>query len=424
MLEDFGWNLKERSALRITFCLFLVSLFLRSLALWLLPETHLSDNAITAYLGAADLIRNGEGFLDTSYPVFAPPLYAVIIAFIQTMFGNDQILIKIAQIIADSATSVTIFFIMREILNARVGLLSGSIYTIYPYAIYASTYIGSEAFFTFFLSVFVWFFTLSIKYQKLPFWVFAGFALGVTTMTRGTTQFLPLFMGLLLLRSKEGRLLRDLGNYLLFCFCFALVISPWTIRNYVVLHEFVPVATGASVFLQGSAERFLTIEGKKKEWPQWFDQIKTKGIIRPHPGASPVQWDRFQWRAGFESYRYQIENDPWSLVRFLGTKFARLWYATESGKNHTLIFASNVGIYLLAVLGLLILQVRKDPLTWILTFVVGYIVLLHWVSLPSFRYMVPAMPYIIGWAAVATLTIIDLSRGKKHLTSPRKTTAL
>lgn len=393
------------STFRITCTLFLISLFLRSMALWLLPETHLSDNAVTAYLGAADLIRSGEGFLAPSYPVFAPPLYAVLIAFSQMIFGGDQIPIKIAQIIADSATTVTLFFIMRELLDARVALLSGAVYAIYPYAIYASTYIGSEAFFTFFLSIFVWLFTLAIKYQKLPFWIFAGFVLGVATMTRGTTQFFPLFAGLLLLRSREGKLLRDLKHYLLFCSCFALIIAPWTIRNYLVLHEFVPVATGASVFLQGSAERFLTIEGKKREWPKWFDQLKANGIIQPSPGASPVQWDKFQLRAGLESYRNQLVSDPWGLVGFIFAKFTRLWYATESGKNHGVILISNIGIYLLAIGGIVVVQVRRDPLPWILTFVVGYIVLLHWVSLPLFRYVVPIMPYIIGLAAVAVLAL-------------------
>lgn len=406
------------STFRITSALFLISLLFRSLALWLLPEAHLSDNAVTAYLGAADLIISGEGFRTPAYPVFAPPLYAVMIALSQMMFGSEQIPIKIAQIIADSATTVSLFFIMRELLDTRVGLLSGAVYAIYPYAIYASTYIGSETFFTFFLSIFVWLFTLAIKYQKLPYWTSAGLALGVATMTRGTTQFLPLFVGLLLMRSREGERLRDLKHYLLLCACFALVISPWAIRNYLVLNEFVPVATGASVFLQGSAERFLTIDGKKSEWPKWFDQLRAKDIISPGPGASAVQWDRFQLRAGLESYRDQMVNDPWALVCFVLKKFARLWYATESGSNHAVVFVSNIGLYLLAIGGTVILRVRKDPFAWILIFVVGYIVLLHWVSLPLFRYVLPVMPYIIGLAAVALLTIKGAIDDKRHRELP------
>lgn len=403
------------STFRVICALFLMSLLLRSLALWLMPETHLSDNAVTAYLGAASLIRFGEGFFDASYPVFAPPLYAVLIAFAQMVLGGDEVPIKIVQVIVDSATTVTLFFLMRELVDARVALLSGATYAMFPYAIYATTYIGSETFFTFFLSIFVWLFTLAIKYQKLSCWMFAGLALGVATMTRGTTQFFPLFAGLLLLKSREGKLSRDLSHYFLFCFCFALIISPWTIRNYLVLHEFVPVATGASVFLQGSAERFLTIEGKKREWPEWFEQLRANGIIQPSPGSSPVQWDRFQLRAGIESYRYQLVNDPWGLARFILVKFARIWYATESGRNHGVILASNIVLYLLAAGGIVILQVRKNPHAWILTFVVGYIVLLHWISLPLFRYLVPVMPYIIGLAAVALLTLRDLAnQGKGH----------
>lgn len=396
----------------IVAAIFLISLLARALALWFFPETHLSDNAITAYLGAAQLLRTGEGMLDPSYPVFAPPLYAVLIAFLQTLFGDGQLPIKFAQVTVDSATSVILFFIMKELFTARVGSLAGLVYSIYPFSIYASTYIGSETFFTFFLSIFVLLFIVAVKYQKWQFWVAAGVTLGVTTMTRGTTQFFPLFVGLLLFKSKKGQLLRDMRNYLLFCFCFILILLPWTIRNYLVLHEFVPVATAASVFQQGSAERFLTIDGKNKELPKWYEHMRARGIPPPPPGASAVQRDRFQLRAGLESYWDQATNDPWSLVSFLLMKFARLWYATESGRNHSLIFASNVGIYLLGLGGLIILLVRKHPFSWILSFVIGYMVLLHWVSLPLFRYILPIMPYVIGLAVVGGMTIMEFINGK------------
>ena len=223
---------ETRLTWKIMSIFFFSSLILRGLTLWLSPVEHLGTNAEIAFLGGAEMILNGKGLMDYKYPVFIPPLYAILIAFGSWMFGHDQLPIKVLQIVADSATTCVVMLIAREILGFRTALISGGLLIVYPFSIYASTYIGSETLFTFFLSCCILFFLWATSSSRLAWYLLAGCMLGVATLIRGTTQFFPLLTPVLLALLHRTISKRVIVGYLGFCFCFALMIAPWTVRNY------------------------------------------------------------------------------------------------------------------------------------------------------------------------------------------------
>ena len=402
-------NSEEQVAWKILVAFFLSSLVVRGLALWLTPVEHLSTNAEIAYLGGAKMILSGKGLMDPSYPVFTPPLYGILIAIGSWIFGHDQLPIKVLQIVADSATTSVVMLIAREMLGFRTALVTGGLLVVYPFSIYACLYIGSETLFAFFLSCFMLFFLRATSSSRLAWYLLAGGALGVATLIRGTTQFFPLVAPVLLILLHRTISKRVIVGYLGLCFCFALVIAPWTVRNYLVLKEIVPVATAASVFLQGSHEDFLTIDGKISGFPKYFSELEKRGIVGPPPGAAPVQMDRYLFRAGLENYKIRAETDPLSFVPFMLSKFGRMWYATESGRNHAIILFANLPLYILAIGGGISLfrQHLAPRSIWILPFVIAYFSALHWISLPLFRYALPIMPYVIVLASVGALVWFD-----------------
>lgn len=386
--------------------IFVVSLSIRLAAVWFLPETHLGTNAEIAYLGGAHRLVEGRGFGDPEYPVFTPPLYAIFIAGSLLLFQDGQGPVKLAQAIADSLTVVLLYLIARQLFGLRTALLAAIAWSVYPFSIYAVTYIGTETFFTLFLSIFVLLSIYAIERGDLRYYVSAGLVLGLATLLRGTTQYYPLVFLLLLwsLFRNEPRVV--VPRYLAFCLAFVAVIFPWSLRNYRVLGDVIPVGTGASVFLQGSSEEFFTVDGKAKGYPRYFELMRSRGI-QPPPNATPAQADRFLLRAGMENYKMRFESEPLSIGRFLLKKFARLWYATESGQNHFRILAVNILIYPLAVLGTALAWRRRLTLAWVIHALLAYFILLHWLTLPLFRYMLPVMPYVIALAAWA---IVDLGR--------------
>jgi len=391
--------------------LFGVALFIRLTALWILPEPHLDTNATIAFLGGAHILLEGKGFSDPSYPLFTPPLYTVFISILWSLFGVDQVSIKLAQALADSVTVVVIYLIVQEIFNVRTALLSGALWAVYPFAIYPTIYIGTETVFTFFLSLFVLLTVYGIKYGKWQYASGAGVMLGLATLTRGTTQFLPFLFPLALFALKKNKN-HWLLNYGTFLLAFALVLLPWGLRNYLIFHEFIPVATAGGVFLWGSTEKFLTIEERERELPVFFAKLRSRGLEQPSKGSNPTQSDKYLFMAGIENYKMRLENDPSSLVPFLLKKFLRLWYATESGNNHGLILGINLPVYLLAIIGAVLSWTSKNELSFLLLGLLGYFVLLHWAALPLFRYMVPIMPYVIAFAGFAIMTIMESSKSK------------
>ena len=395
----------KQTRIKIVSGFFVASLFIRLLTVSIFPETHLGTNAKIAYLEGAHLIVEGDGLRDPSYPVFTPPLYAVFIAMSLYLFGDGQIPVKIAQAFADSLTVVMVYLITKHIFGYTTAFLSIAILSIYPFVIYPVTYIGTETFFTLFLSIFVLLCIYAVKYEKLGYYLAAGIVLGLATLIRGTTQFYPLFfLPILASLRKMDKIM--LQSYLVFIVSFGLVILPWSLRNYVVLNDFIPVATAGSVFLQGSSEKFFTIDGKTKELPKYFEVLRLKGITKPSTSSRPSEKDRFLMRAGLENYRVRLESDPLSMFPFMLKKFFRLWYSTESGRNHGIILAINMLIYPFALGGIILAWVRRKELALLLLGLILYFVILHWVSLPLFRYMVPVMPYVIGLGSFAVIALM------------------
>lgn len=376
--------------------LFLVAVIVRLAVLWIVPAPPIDDSAQAAYLAGAHKLLHGEGFRDPSYPVYAPPLYGMFIAFWQSIFGDDLGPVKIAQVMVDSVTVILLFLIMREIFNVRTGLLTAAVLAVYPFAIYLAISIASEPLVTCLLAGFVLLAIYSVKLQKLRYFAAAGMVLGLATLTRGTTQFMPFFLFVVLLPfAYRIRILRNvLTASLIFIGAFIFAIAPWTIRNYVVLDDFIPVATGGGiVVLMGSQEEYLTIPGK----PDMFEKYP------PIQGSKPSEVDKYWRNAGIAEHIHHLETDPLGFLKFTAIKFLRLWYATESGDNHQWTLGGNLSLYLLACLGLVMALRTQQYLVLIPLFVIGYYALLHWVSLPLFRYMMPVMPYVIGLASFGAL---------------------
>ena len=87
--------------------IFLVSFIFRVTTLLILPEPQVSYNAQFAYIKGAQMLVEGQGFADPTFPVYTPPLYSLVIASLDFLFGGDgTVAIKIVQIVLDSATAV------------------------------------------------------------------------------------------------------------------------------------------------------------------------------------------------------------------------------------------------------------------------------------------------------------------------------
>lgn len=394
--------------------LFLVALLLRLAAVGAI-DPILGMNAEFAFLGGAQRLVSGNGFGDPSYPILTAPLYAVFIAIGLELFGDDQAPIKLAQAVADSLTVVLLYFICRRIFEERVARVAAAMAAIYPFSIYAAASIGEETFFGLFLACFVWLGLQAIDSGRWWLHCAAGALLALATLVRASVQYYPAFW-LLTLCALDGLNRRTLARFAAFGTCFVLLIAPWTVRNYLVLGEFIPVAVnGALPALAGADEGFFTIPGRNERFRSYYAQIEARGIETPDSQATASEWEQFHRRAALERYRIRFETDPWSFPGLLVKKFARLWYGTESGSNQLPILLINAFVYPFCLLGIWSCMRRREMKALILLMPVVYLVMLHWVTFAMFRYMVPVMPYLLAFAAVAVVASIDRFAGSNTL---------
>ncbi|HRB81211.1 MAG TPA: glycosyltransferase family 39 protein [Nitrospira sp.] len=393
--------------------IFAIAIALRVLGFILLPEPPLPYNALFAYLKGAELLRSGASFGDPFFFFFTATIYSLIFDFVGSVSEASTIGIRIAQMVIDSLTAVLTCLLARELVSARVATFAGIAWALYPFAIYSTQYVGTEVLFAFFLLAFLLYFVWAIKHESRWLDAGAGLCLGLATLTRGTTQFLPLLLPLVLVWfiKDRRRVLRSSGVMLA---CFVLVVFPWSLRNYLVLHEVIPIGTNSSVILWGSSKPLLTIDSRVKELPQLYDRARAKGIVAAPPDASPSEKDRYFLQLAIENYRQAVRNDPLGLIELLITKFVRLWYSTESGNNETVILLVNLFIYPLALVGAVAVWKERNPFGLLLFGVVIYFALLHWATLPLFRYILPVMPIILCLAclgfdrAFSVTRVVDL----------------
>ncbi|MFC1825313.1 ArnT family glycosyltransferase [Thermodesulfobacteriota bacterium] len=163
------------------------------------------------------------------------PGYPFFVAVIFWGFGGSIMAVSMVQIVLDSISCVLVY-LLAEMVQKGSGILSG---------ILASLNIGMITYSLFILndSIFLLFFILiliiTVQFFRKPQWKNAfllGAAIGIATMIRPVSLYLPFFLTpLLFARFTVGlRLpfLMSLQKSVLMLIIFMFILAPWFARNY------------------------------------------------------------------------------------------------------------------------------------------------------------------------------------------------
>jgi len=188
-------------------------------------------------------IAKGEGYHTEFGPTASkPPLYPFFMAGVYLLFGSGNwAALRLLQALLDSFSCVLLYFLAKSLRGRSVGLLSAIAAIFYPLSIYMSAQIYPETLFLFLLNGML---LISVKMvrcnQNLPS-VTCGVLFGFAILAR------PNILGLLPLVILYPFLLTSrwvaLRSALVFLFAVLLVLAPWSVRNYLIFHEFVPLTT-------------------------------------------------------------------------------------------------------------------------------------------------------------------------------------
>lgn len=239
--------------------------------------------------------------------------------------------------------------------------------------------------------------------------VAAGLFTGAGILCRENAAVVLIPLGMMILaRGRQGSRLAVVGRLALVVGCAALVVAPWSIRNAIQLHAFVPVSDSAGLAL---ASEYNSYSAAHVSQPDNFSFDFGRGLTG---SRSELQFTT----ANGHRVEHYIERHPsilprvelWNAVHLFDLQGPRsaTWIAPEIPWPRHLIEVSVVSFYIFAVAGLVGLITRRGraiprsvlafPVVWALS-------VIFTVSLNQYRYEIE--PFVVLLVAVAVVSAFE-----------------
>lgn len=205
------------------------------------PEGFLTNTDSIQYWQIAENILNHSTFSPSSTPPLLPdhsrtPLYPLFISFLKWLGLSVQGIIFF-QISVSALTCLIVIFLTYKLLGSwKSAYLAGAIVAFDIPSIVYSNSLLTETVFTFLLTLSILFLVLHFKEpEKISSLLISGVLVGLSILCRPISIFLPLFIVLLIFTFSQRPkfyLFKRASLYLILCF---VVVSPWLVRNQIVL---------------------------------------------------------------------------------------------------------------------------------------------------------------------------------------------
>ncbi|MBS0221416.1 MAG: glycosyltransferase family 39 protein [Proteobacteria bacterium] len=340
-----------------------------------------------------------------------PPLYPLLIA---SLWWGDEppfLALRLAQAVLGALVAWLVYALALNVAGAGVAVVAGLGMALAPTSSALALIALSETLFTALFAGCLW-----LWGEKRG--LLSGLLLGAATLVRPITLVLVPLVGCAGLMSKFNR-----AVHLRIALAAMLVIVPWTIRNAVTQHAFIPVAT----YGWGSLLFYSTVYvpyGSGNPFPVWFDDKDSQAIL-----ASSPTIELAERRFGAAALA-RIEADPgryvWSRVKefprnFLdhGTTFmSAIPLPTAMVKS---LFAGLSAVFVLLSACGLYLSRQNWRRTYFIALAPLILAALQFVGTANVRYSLPLVPPLMVFAAMAVWRVKGVLLPKTNLAESRST---
>ena len=245
-------------------------------------DGRLSLGDAVFYHSSAASLAQGHGYVMPSTPLgmrgwntaFWPPGYPFVLASLYRLVGPHVSMAWGANIVLGTLTCVILYFVGRTAFSERAGFAAGLLLAVFPGHVFFSSLILSEVTFTFFITL-AMLLILAVnraddKGRPLRV-VLLGLVVGFAALTRGQGLFL-IPVALVFWLSQTGDWARALPWATATMLTAAVVILPWTVRNYVQMGSLVVISTNDGVNLYMGHNELAT--GRMMYNPgSWADRV-------------------------------------------------------------------------------------------------------------------------------------------------------
>jgi 4-amino-4-deoxy-L-arabinose transferase-like glycosyltransferase len=267
--------------------LFSVALALRVAWVLAVRRTGFAFNDAIMYHTTAIGLTRGEGYTPlTGGPTARwPPGYSTVLGGVYSVFGIEPTAGELLNALIGAMTVVLLMLAVERAVDRRTAIVAGAILAVLPGPIMWTDVLVAETLYT---AIFVA--ALLVLVHARPTWRWTaaiGLVIGLGALVRGealTWVLLPcaLWWSVLPRRALVARLALVVA-------VAAVVLTPWTIRNAVVMGAFVPVATNASQTLWSGHHEGAT--GAQTYPPPGFEDRFGPALPERELGASKALRD-------------------------------------------------------------------------------------------------------------------------------------
>ncbi len=254
------------------------------------PNDGRFDDSIF-YHNVGRFLAEGHGYIDPwgrGPTAHWPPAYPAALAVVYKLFWWDLLWAKALNVGFAALTVVLVYVIALRLFDRRVAYVAALVIAFFPGQVYFATLIFSENMFApVFLLVLVLTLVWTVQRPEARWWqlLVLGFLVGLAALVRA--EGLVLAPVLVAVWAVTVRPWSRLPAYTaLLAMGVALALTPWTVRNAVQLHEFIPIRPNS----EGTLKRALDPDDPRPF--QGLDEARSPGAglryALTHPGEMLV----------------------------------------------------------------------------------------------------------------------------------------
>jgi 4-amino-4-deoxy-L-arabinose transferase-like glycosyltransferase len=371
----------------------------------------LNETGNIAYSLAAGQGFSSPYWQETGPTAWLTPIYPALVAVIFKIFGihtaHSFFAIVFLNVVFSTATCVPVFCIGKRV--GGLGVASGAawLWALFPNAIMIPyEWVWDTSLAALLMATILWATLELADTQTIRVWCGYGLLWGFALMTNPSLgSLLPVLLGWAAYRAWQKGQSR-ISRPALACAIVALCCVPWTVRNYLAFHRFIPLRSNLPFELWlGNNEQFD--EKSQVVPPANPERTEIRNYI--HMGETPFMQDKWEKATGFMRAHPRLE------IMLFARRFVATWTGVENPIESfrdtdsplvRLVLMSNTLAALGALCGILVLL--RSPNVYAFPLAAGPIVypIIYYVTHTSLRYRHPIDPVLLLLVAIAIAALV------------------
>jgi 4-amino-4-deoxy-L-arabinose transferase-like glycosyltransferase len=383
----------------------------------------LNETGNIAYSLAAGHGFSSPYWQETGPTAWLTPVYPALVAVIFKIFGihtaHSFFAIVFLNILFSAATCVPLFYIGKRVGGLGVGSGVAWLWATFPNAVIIPyEWVWDTSLTALLMATILWATLELAETQSIGAWCGYGLLWGFALMTNPSLgSVLPVLLGWDVYRTwQQGSL--QLSRPLLACGIAVLCCMPWTARNYLAFHRFIPLRSNFAFELWlGNNEQF----DEQSQVVPAADPERAEIRNYIHMGEMAFMQDKWQRATAF------IQTHPRLEIILFGRRFVATWTGMEkpiAGFRDAdsplvrLVLVSNTLAAMGALCGVVALLRSRNMYAFPLAAVVMVYPVIYYVTHASLRYRHPIDPVVLLLSAALVAALVQKGKVRVEAVPP------